>query len=67
VELAHPLRECTAHDQPHDHLGALEPAALGVLGNRELREFLRVLLEQVEELHVPRRVVEAGAFAVDLV
>ena len=47
--------------------GALDAAALRVLGDGHLRELLGILLEQVEELHVPRRVVEARALAVHLV
>jgi hypothetical protein len=37
------------------------------IGDGELGELLRILLEQVEEFHVPGRVVEAGALALDLV
>src|SRR5579862_9962212 len=67
MQLAYAAREGATHDEPHDDLGALEAAAFGVLGDGELGELLRFLLQQLEELHVPRRVVEAGALPVDLV
>ena len=67
VQLLHLRGQGPAHDQPHDHLGAFQAAALGVLGDGELRQLFRVLLEQLEELHVPGGIVEPGALAVHLV
>ena len=46
---------------------ALEAAELRVFGMRQLAQPFGILLDQLEKLHVPRRVVEAGALAVDLV
>src|SRR5690606_24643398 len=60
-------RERAAHDEPHDDLGALEAAARRVVRDRDLGELLGVVRQKLEELLVPRRVVEAAALAVHLV
>jgi hypothetical protein len=59
--------QSAAHDQPHDYLRALPAAAAGVLGKRDLRQLLGIVLDQIEKLLVPFRVVEPGTFTVDLV
>ncbi len=70
IGTVHPLdvvRECAAHDQPHDDLGALEPAERGVLRVGHPDERGGVVGDPVEELPVPLRVVEPGPLAVHLV
>src|SRR5262245_28647446 len=56
-----------AHDQPHDHLGALVAAEAREVIDGHLRQALGILLDEIEELAVPLLVVEAGALADHLV
>jgi len=67
MQAADPLGHRAAQDEPHDDLGTLDAAELGVLGVGHRREPFRIVLEKVEEALVPRRIVEAGALAVHLV
>ncbi|MCY1185706.1 hypothetical protein D9M73_265100 [compost metagenome] len=60
-------RQRATHDQPGDHLGAFHAAERGVLGQCHLGKALRVVHQQVKELRVPLRVVEAATLAVHLV
>src|SRR5687767_769935 len=53
VPLARALAERAAHDEPHDHLGALVAAAAHEVLDRHVGEALGVAVDQIEELAVP--------------
>ena len=65
--LARALVERAPHDEPHDDLGALVAAPPREVRDAHPRQALRVPVDQVEELAVPRLVVEPGALADHLV
>ena len=67
MQVGHLRRECAAHRQPHDDLGAFHAAQRCELGLRHVGQLFGVLLEQVEKLLVPLGIVEAGALAMHLV
>src|SRR5437667_7195111 len=67
VDLARARSKRAAHDEPHDHLGALVAAELHELRQRHACEALGVAIDQLEELEVPFLVVEPGALADHLV
>src|SRR2546429_5288635 len=67
VDLARARSERAAHDEPHDHLGALVAAEPHVILQRHARQALGIAVDQLEELQVPFFIVEPGALADHLV
>src|SRR2546425_5875569 len=67
VDLARARSKRAAHDEPHDHLGALVAAELHELLQRHACEALGVAIDQLEGLQVPFFIVEPGALADHLV
>src|SRR5438876_7999064 len=67
VDLARARRERAAHDEPHDHLGALVAAEPHVILQRHARQALGIAVDEIEELQVPFFIVEPGALADHLV
>src|SRR5207244_3035735 len=49
VDLFHPLVECPAHDQPHDHFDPFGAGLAHVVDVRDARELLGILGEIIEE------------------
>ena len=56
-------RQGAAHHEPHDDLGSLEAAQRSIFSVRQLAQPLGILLDQLQELHVPGSVVEACPLA----
>src|SRR2546430_108863 len=67
VDLARARRERAAHDEPHDHLGALVAAEPHVILQRHARQPLGVAVDEVEEPQVPFFIVEPRTLADHLV
>src|SRR5258708_2025669 len=58
VDLLRALVERAAHDEPHDHFGALVAAQTHVVLDRHVRQALGIAVDELEELAVPLLVVE---------
>ncbi|MOA16320.1 hypothetical protein D3C78_1365290 [compost metagenome] len=59
-------RQGTAHNQPHDHLRALQPTQGGVLRQRDFGQAFRVIDQQVDKLLIPLRIIKTATFAMHL-